>query len=89
MRFFDAACPNRSRAKRGVVQGLFALLLALFTAQAAPAQSGPGDTGIFTTTLLNGLRVVVVEDHAAPVVQTSMWYGFGSLQETPGKTGLA
>ena len=26
---------------------------------------------------------------AAPVIQTSVWYGFGSLQETPGRTGLA
>lgn len=56
---------------------------------AARAQNGPGDGGIHTTTLRNGLRVVVVEDRAAPVVQTSVWYGFGSLQETPGKTGLA
>lgn len=68
---------------------LLAFLLALCTVQAAPAQNGPGDAGIFTTTLRNGLRVVVVEDRAAPVVQTGMWYGFGSLQETPGKTGLA
>ena len=40
-------------------------------------------------TLANGLRVVVVEDPSAPVVQTGMWYRFGSLYETPGKTGLA
>ncbi len=50
---------------------------------------GPGDAGIFTTQLQNGLKVVVVEDHAAPVVQTAVWYHFGSLDETPGKTGLA
>lgn len=56
---------------------------------AAYAQNGPGDAGIYTTTLANGLKVVVVEDRAAPVVQTAMWYGFGSLDETPGKTGLA
>ncbi|PZR57825.1 MAG: hypothetical protein DLM50_05190 [Candidatus Meridianibacter frigidus] len=42
-----------------------------------------------STTLSNGLRVVVVEDHAAPVVQTGVWYRFGSLYEQPGKTGLA
>lgn len=67
------------------------LCLALLAAlpQTASAQDGPGDKGIFTTKLQNGLRVVVVEDHAAPVVQTSVWYGFGSLQETPGRTGLA
>jgi zinc protease len=68
-----------------------AVLLAAFLCAtiAAGAQGGPGDAGIFTTTLRNGLRVVVVEDRAAPVVQTSVWYGFGSLEETPGKTGLA
>ena len=42
-----------------------------------------------TLTLPNGLRIVVVEDHAAPVVQVAMWYRFGSDDETPGKTGLA
>jgi zinc protease len=40
-------------------------------------------------TLANGLRVVVVEDHAAPVAQVHIWYRFGALDETPGKTGLA
>ncbi|HEY2473483.1 MAG TPA: pitrilysin family protein [Candidatus Cybelea sp.] len=63
--------------------------IVLGTMQAAIAQGGPGDAGIFTTTLRNGLRVVVVEDHQTPVVHTGVWYGFGSLQETPGKTGLA
>ena len=53
------------------------------------ALGGPGDGGIFQTTLTNGLHVVVVEDHAAPVVQVGTWYHFGSLDETPGKTGLA
>jgi zinc protease len=55
----------------------------------ATAQGGPGDAGIFERTLPNGLKVVVVEDRTVPVVQTAVWYGFGSLQETPGKTGLA
>jgi zinc protease len=68
---------------------LIALTLAILLPQLAGAQNGPGDAGIFTTTLHNGLKVVVVEDAAAPVVQTAVWYGFGSLQETPGKTGLA
>ncbi|MBV8726129.1 MAG: insulinase family protein [Candidatus Eremiobacteraeota bacterium] len=55
----------------------------------AAAQGGPGDAGIFTTRLANGLRIVVVEDRAVPVIQSGVWYGFGSLEETPGKTGLA
>jgi zinc protease len=64
-------------------------LAVLGTSARAQDLGGPGDDGIYTTVLRNGLRVVVVEDHAAPVVQTSVWYHFGSLDETPGKTGLA
>ncbi len=48
-----------------------------------------GDPGIYVTHLRNGLQVVVVEDHAAPVVETAMWYRFGSLDEISGRTGLA
>lgn len=40
-------------------------------------------------TLANGLHVVVLQDHAAPVVQVAIWYRFGSDKETPGKSGLA
>jgi zinc protease len=40
-------------------------------------------------TLPNGLRVVVLEDHAAPVAVVNMWYRFGSAYEHQGKTGLA
>ncbi|MGB6985503.1 MAG: pitrilysin family protein [Candidatus Aquilonibacter sp.] len=66
------------------------VLVALAGSSARAQQSGgPGDAGIYTTTLKNGLRVVVVEDRAAPVVQTAVWYHFGSLDETAGKTGLA
>ena len=58
---------------------------------------GPGsfagaqtDPAMFTfATLANGMRVVVVEDHAVPVVSTAMWYRFGASDERPGKTGLA
>ena len=64
-------------------------MLAGSSAVRAQQTGGPGDGGIYTTTLKNGLRVVVVEDHAAPVVQTAVWYHFGSLDETKGKTGLA
>lgn len=68
---------------------LFALALIAAAPVTTTAPSGPGDAGIYATTLSNGLKVIVVEDHAAPVVQTAMWYGFGSLQEVSGRTGLA
>ncbi|BAN45997.1 M16 family peptidase [Metapseudomonas resinovorans NBRC 106553] len=40
-------------------------------------------------TLDNGLKVVVREDHRAPVVVTQLWYKVGSSYETPGQTGLS
>lgn len=68
---------------------VLALLAAPLAADSQNADVGIGDRGVFQTHLSNGLLVVVVEDHAAPVVHTSVWYRFGSLYETPGKTGLA
>jgi zinc protease len=40
-------------------------------------------------TLDNGLKVVVREDHRAPVVVSQIWYKVGSSYETPGQTGLS
>ncbi len=37
----------------------------------------------------NGLRVIVAEDHLAPVVAVNLWYDVGSKHEVPGKTGFA
>jgi predicted Zn-dependent peptidase len=39
--------------------------------------------------LPNGLRLVVAEDHLAPVVAVHIWYNVGSRHEVPGKTGFA
>lgn len=40
-------------------------------------------------TLKNGLRVIVHEDHKAPIVAVNVWYHVGSKNEEPGKTGFA
>jgi zinc protease len=37
----------------------------------------------------NGLELVVIPDHRAPVVTHMVWYKVGSADETPGKSGLA
>ncbi|MEI8255952.1 MAG: pitrilysin family protein [Deltaproteobacteria bacterium] len=37
----------------------------------------------------NGLRVLLLEDHAAPVVAYHVWFRVGSRHEVEGKTGLA
>jgi predicted Zn-dependent peptidase len=41
------------------------------------------------TTLKNGLRVITVEDHSAPVVAVSITYNVGSRNERQGRTGFA
>ncbi|MDP5241161.1 pitrilysin family protein [Uliginosibacterium sp. 31-16] len=49
-----------------------------------PAAANP-----FETTLPNGLKVIVKEDHRAPTVTHMVWYRVGSLDETTGTTGVA
>jgi len=44
---------------------------------------------IETFSLPNGLRVVLSEDHTAPLVAVNLWYHVGSANERPGRTGFA
>jgi len=44
---------------------------------------------IFERTLANGLKVIVKEDHRAPVVVQQIWYKAGSMDERTGVTGIA
>ncbi|HEY0665920.1 MAG TPA: pitrilysin family protein, partial [Gallionella sp.] len=44
---------------------------------------------VFERTLANGLKVVVKEDHRAPVVVQQIWYRAGSMDERSGATGIA
>ncbi|NUQ78705.1 MAG: insulinase family protein [Polyangiaceae bacterium] len=37
----------------------------------------------------NGLKVLILEDHAAPVVCLQIWFGVGSRHEKVGKTGIS
>jgi len=42
-----------------------------------------------TFTLANGMQVVVVENHRAPVVMHQVWYKVGAADQPEGKSGLA
>jgi zinc protease len=44
---------------------------------------------VVATELNNGLRVILQEDHSAPIVSVWTWYRVGSRNELPGKTGLS
>ena len=62
-------------------------LIALATAIATPSlAAGPEVTN---SMLANGLELVVIPDHRAPVVTHMIWYKVGAADETPGKSGLA
>lgn len=55
---------------------------------AAPISASTADQ-VTHFTLDNGLEVVVIEDHRAPVVTQMLWYRAGSADETPGVSGVA
>ncbi len=62
------------------------LLMVLCLPSLASASTAPA-THEFT--LDNGLKLIVREDHRAPVAVSQLWYKVGSSYETPGKTGLS
>jgi zinc protease len=64
----------------------FVLLLSLLAAPAAAQQVSIPHT---TFTLPNGLRVIVAEDHSAPLAAVNVWYHVGSGYERTGRTGFA
>lgn len=63
------------------------LLLSTVCLPLSALAADPQPTHEFT--LDNGLKVVVREDHRAPVVVSQVWYKVGSSYETPGQTGLS
>jgi zinc protease len=65
------------------------LVVALALTAAVPAASAWAAPDVAQFTLANGLEVVVVPDHRAPVVTHMIWYKVGAADETPGKSGLA
>lgn len=66
---------------------LFVCALAVLFAQAQAPRNVSVD--FKETTLKNGLRVITVEDHSAPVVALSITYNVGSRDERKGRTGFA
>lgn len=44
---------------------------------------------VFETVLPNGLKVILLENHKAPLVTFQIWYRVGSRNEAWGKTGLS
>ena len=55
----------------------------------SPSRAAQAAPTITDFKLANGLEVVVIPDHRAPVVTHMIWYKVGAADETPGKSGLA
>jgi zinc protease len=63
------------------------LLIAVFFC-ATRADAGLGEQ-VVETILPNGLKVILLENHKAPLVTFQVWYRVGSRNEAWGKTGLS
>jgi zinc protease len=70
-----------------VFRAVCIMAAALAVTAASAAESGGPKISQFTLT--NGLELVVIPDHRAPIVTHMIWYKVGAADETPGKSGLA
>ena len=70
--------------------GRFATVSALIAlALASPSAVTPPSIAFTDTKLANGLRLIVAEDHVAPVFSIAVIYNVGSRDERQGRTGFA
>jgi zinc protease len=65
------------------------LLVALTLLAVRPAEASSYAERVKEKTLPNGLKVIVLEDHKAPVAVIQVWYRVGARNEVPGYTGLS
>ncbi|WP_339080377.1 pitrilysin family protein [Pseudomonas sp. TMP9] len=70
-----------------IAQRTAALLFGVLCTPLLAFAAAPQPTHQFS--LDNGLKVIVREDHRAPVVVSQLWYKVGSSYESPGQTGLS
>ena len=65
------------------------LVPVVFAVLAAAGPARALDIDVTSFTLDNGMQVVVIPDHRAPVVTHMVWYKTGAADETQGKAGVA
>src|SRR5262249_51791494 len=80
-----------SALRRIVATGLATVLCgcAGMTGTGQAPSTAIGREGMLRTTLDNGLKVILVEDHSAPVVALNVWVRVGSADERPDQWGMA
>src|SRR5215467_5550010 len=70
-------------------QIFLAVLLFLFAAAPVAQFASAQSFDVKTTTLKNGMKVLVEEDHSTPTVSLYIFYRIGSRNERPGTTGIS
>ena len=65
------------------------VVLTLIVCMTIPCLRAAAASKVHELRLDNGMRVLVKEDHRAPVVVSMVWYGAGSVDEHNGVTGVA
>jgi zinc protease len=83
-----------ARSRQGRLTAAPAILsivvgLAVFAWSPLDAAVRPPKLQYQISTLPNGLRVILSEDHSTPIVHVSVWYHVGSKNERAGRTGFA
>jgi zinc protease len=68
---------------------LFRLLLVLALTGCTSTSTSKFNLSIREEKLSNGLRIIISEDPTSPLVSYQTWVRVGSVDEVPGKTGLA
>jgi len=70
-----------------VIMSILAISVVLGSGKMYAAQAAVFNPETFT--LANGMQVVVISNHRAPIVTHMVWYKVGSADEPNGKTGVA
>jgi zinc protease len=79
--------PNKAFSLGAVYLIVFQILLLFILGSTAHAQEKIFNSKSFH--LENGLQVILIENHRAPVVTHMVWYKVGAADEPPGKSGIA
>jgi hypothetical protein len=80
----------RGRISRSWHVLTLAAIVGWFAIEPAPrAATRPPKLDYKMSTLENGLKVVLLEDHSTPIIHTEIWYHVGSKNEKKGRTGFA
>ena len=73
-------------ARTGLILAAFSLASMAVAVAVDGARATPR---VVEFTLGNGLQVLVIPDHRAPVVTQMIWYKVGAADEPPGSSGIA